>query len=214
MLTRLSGTATFFLTIALGMAGWFLLGGPNVLDSFRYHADRGLGIESIYAGALLAWGKLMGVDIPWVIEHKAIHLVPEWGSRLAVLALPLQAAALLLVLIQFGRRGTAEGIRYAGAAILASLVTSKVLSPQYLIWMFPFIVVLGGWTGSRVRWLFLFACLTTALIYPGPGFAQLQAHQGTAILLLNLRNVLLLALLALVLFGPLVKNPRHAGAYR
>ena len=206
-LKPLRGTATFFLTLTAGMAGWFLLGGPNVLDSFRYHADRGLGIESLYAGVLLAWGKLMGADVPWVIEHKAIHLVPEWGSRLAVLALPLQAAALVLVLIQYGRRGMADGVRYAGAAILASLVTAKVLSPQYLVWLFPFIVVLGGWTGSRARWLFLFACVTTALIYPGPGFAQLQDHKGIAIFLLNLRNLLFLALLALVLFGPLVRNP-------
>ena len=82
-LTRVRGTATFFLTMVLGMAGWLLLGGPNVLDSFRYHAARGLGIESLYAGALLAWGKLAGIDIPWVLDHKAIHLAPGWGSLLA-----------------------------------------------------------------------------------------------------------------------------------
>jgi len=213
-LMRLRGTATFFLTVAVGMAGWFLLGGSNVLDSFRYHAARGLGIESLYAGALLAWGKLAGIDIPWVIEHKAVHLVPEWGSRLAALASPLQAAALLLVLIQFRRRGMAEGVRYAGAAVLASLVTAKVLSPQYLVWLFPFVVVLGGWTGSRARWLFLFVCLTTALIYPGPGFVQILDQQAIAISLLNLRNILLPALLALLLFGPGAQEsePAHVSA--
>jgi hypothetical protein len=205
-LKPLRGTAIFLLTVALGMAGWFLLGGSNVLDSFRYHADRGLGIESLYAGALLAWGKVAGIDVPWVLEHKAIHLVPEWGSRPAALASPLQAAALLVVLIQFWRRGMAEGVRYGGAAILASLVTAKVLSPQYLVWLFPFIVVLGGWTGSRARWIFLFVCVITALIYPGPGFVQILDHQAIAISLLNLRNILLLALWALLMFGPAVKN--------
>ena len=54
--SRARGSLAFFLTFAAGMAGWFLLGGPNVLDSFRYHAERGLGIESLYAGGLLAWG--------------------------------------------------------------------------------------------------------------------------------------------------------------
>jgi hypothetical protein len=205
-LTPLRGTAVFILTVAVGMAGWFVLGGSNVLESFRYHADRGLGIESLYAGAVLAWGKLAGIEIPWVIEHKAVHLVPEWGSRLADLASPLQAAGLLLVLWQFWWRGMAEGVRYGGAAILASLVTSKVLSPQYLVWLFPFVVVLGGWTGSRARWLFLFVCLTTALIYPGPAFVQILDHQAIAIMLLNLRNILLLALLALLLFGPAVNR--------
>jgi hypothetical protein len=200
--SRARGSLAFFLTVAAGMAGWFLLGGSNVLDSFRYHAARGLGIESLYAGALLAWGALAGIDIPWVIEHKAVHLVPEWGSRPAALASPLQAAALLLVVIQFGRRGMTEGIRYSGAAILASMVTAKVLSPQYLVWLFPFVVVQGGWTGSRARWLFLFGCLTTAIMYPGPAFALLLDHQPVAIFLLNLRNVLLVALLALLLCGP------------
>jgi hypothetical protein len=211
--SRARGSLAFFLTVVAGMAGWFLLGGPKVVDSFRYHAARGLGIESLYAGALLAWGKLGGIDVPWVIEHKAVHLVPEWGSRLAALASPLQAAALLLVLFQFWRRRMAEGTRYAGAAILASLVTSKVLSPQYLVWLFPFVVVTGGWTGSRARWLFLFGCLMTALIYPGPGLVLLMDHQGTAIFLLNLRNILLLMLLALVLFGPAMKKPRDLADY-
>ena len=201
------GSLAFLVTVTAGMAGWFLLGGSNVLDSFRYHATRGLGIESLYAGAVLASAKLAGVEVPWVIEHKAVHLVPEWGSHLAALASPCQAAALLLVLFQFRRRRMAEGVRYAGAAVLASLVTSKVLSPQYLVWLFPFIVVLGGWTGSRVRWLFLFGCLTTSIIYPGPAFAQLLDHQGVAIFLLNLRNILLLATLALLLFGPKGEGP-------
>jgi hypothetical protein len=200
--TRCRGSLIFFLTMGIGMIGWFLLGGANVLDSFRYHAARGLGIETLYAGVVLAWGKLAGIDVPWVLEHKAVHLVPEWGSRLAALAAPLQAAAILLVLVQFGRSGMADGVRYSGAAVLASLVTSKVLSPQYLVWLFPFIVVLDGWTGTRARWLFLFCCLITALIYPGPAFAQLLDHQGTAIFLLNLRNLLLLAILVLLLFGP------------
>ncbi len=200
--SRARGSLAFLVTVAAGMAGWFLLGGPNILASFGYHAERGLGIESVYAGALLAWGNLAGIDIPWVIEHKAVHLVAEWGSRTAALASPLQAGALLVVLWQFWRRGMAEGVRYSGAAILATLVTSKVLSPQYLVWLFPFVVVLGGWTGRRARWLFLFVCLTTALIYPGPAFAQILEHQGSAIFLLNLRNLLILALLSLLLFGP------------
>jgi hypothetical protein len=200
--SRARGTVAFLLVIAVGAAGWFFLGGANVLDSFRYHADRGLGIETLYAGAVLAWGQLTGVDVPWVIEHKAVHLVPEWGARLAALSTPIEAATVLFVMIKFWRSGMTDGVRYAGALVLAALVTSKVLSPQYLVWLFPFVVALRGWTGSRARWLFIFICIITALIYPGPAFAQILDHQGTAIFVLNLRNLLLLALLGLVLFGP------------
>jgi hypothetical protein len=209
--SRAHGIMAFVLTVAVVSAGWFALGGANVRESFHYHAARGLGIETVYAGVLLAWGKLAGTDIPWVIEHKAVHLVPEWGSWPAALATPIQATALLLVLVQFARSGLADGVRYSGAAILASLATAKVLSPQYLVWLFPFIVALGGWTGHRARWLFLFVCLTTSLIYPGPAFAQILDHQATAIFLLNLRNLLLLTLPALLVFGPAVIRPGGRG---
>ena len=75
--------------------------------------------------------------------------------------------------------------------MLAFIVFGKVLSPQYLIWLFPFVAVLDGRTGSVARKIFLLACVTTALFYPGPGFAMVLEHQAGAILLLNLRNLLL-----------------------
>jgi hypothetical protein len=50
------------------------------------------------------------------------------------------------------------------------------------------------------RRTFLLCCLATTLIYPGPGFALLLEHNAGATLLLNLRNLLLTALLALMLF--------------
>jgi hypothetical protein len=206
------GFLAFLATLAAGSAGWFLVGGPQVLSSFQYHADRGLEIETIYGGVLMAQGKLRGADVPWVIEHKAVHLVPEWGARAASIAPLVQLAALLLVVVQFWRRGAVEGIRFSGAAVLAYLALGKVLSPQYLIWLFPFMVSIGGWTGSRARWLFLFCCLITSLIYPGPGFAQVLDHQGLAIVILNLRNLLLLAVLALLLFGAKSAQSDETGA--
>jgi hypothetical protein len=212
--TRARGTAMFAATLAVGLLIWFAIGGVNVLDSFRYHAARGLGIETVYAGAVLAWGSFTGVNIPWVIDHKAVHLAPEWGDSLAAFTTPLQVAALALVLVQFWRSGMADGIRYATAAVLASLVTSKVLSPQYLIWLFPFVAVLEGWTGSRARWLLLFCCLITALIYPGPAFAQIMDQQGAAILCLNLRNLLLLSVVGLLLYGPCAEVTGAGGETR
>jgi hypothetical protein len=200
--SRERGILTFLGTLGVGVALWLALGGKHVVESFQYHTERGLGIESIYAGALLAEGKLSGVDVPWVIEHKAVHLVPEWGSRMASLAFPLQVVALLVVMVRYWRSGMVDGVRYSGAAVLAFITMAKVLSPQYLIWLFPFLVTLNGWTGSRARWLFLFCCIITALIYPGPGFALILDHQGMAIFLLNLRNALLLCLLFVLLYGP------------
>jgi hypothetical protein len=196
------GTAAFLATLTVGLAFWFSLGGRRVLDSVGYHADRGVEIESLYAGGLLLWGTITGIEVPWVFNYRAHHVVPEWGARLAGLALPIQCAALLLVVGRFWRSSMSEGIRYAAAAVLAFIITGKVLSPQYLIWLFPFLTVLGGPTGRLARQIFLLCCLTTTLIYPGPGFPGILDHQAGAILLLNLRNVLLVWLLAILLFGP------------
>jgi hypothetical protein len=96
----------------------------------------------------------------------------------------------------------ADGLRYSAAAVLAFVLFGKVLSPQYLIWLFPFLAVLEGRAGRLARRIFLLCCLTTTLIYPGPGFPMILEHQGPAIVLLNLRNVLLLWLLAVLLRDP------------
>jgi hypothetical protein len=95
-----------------------------------------------------------------------------------------------------------EGLRYSAAAVLAFIITGKVLSPQYLVWLFPFLAVLDGPSGRLARRLFLLGCVTTAMLYPGPGFVMALDHRAGAILLLNLRNILLVWLLAWLLFGP------------
>jgi hypothetical protein len=200
--SRAHGTAAFFATMAVGLAAWFALGSRSVLDSLGYHARRGLEVESLYGGALFLWGTATGTAVPWVFDYKAYHVGPEWGAWLAPIAFPLQVATLLLVMVQFWRSGMTEGMRYSAAAVLAFISTGKVLSPQYLIWLFPFSAVLDGRIGRLARQIFLLACLTTAMLYPGPGFVMVLDHQAGAILLLNLRNGLLIWLLGLLSFGP------------
>jgi hypothetical protein len=95
----------------------------------------------------------------------------------------------------------AEGLRFSAAAVLAFIVFGKVLSPQYLIWLFPFVAVLDGPTGSIARKIFLLGCVITLLLYPGPGLGMVLEHQAGAILLLNLRNALLVWMLAVLLYG-------------
>ncbi len=200
--TRARGMKALLATLAAGVACWFLLGGTRVLESLGYHAGRGLEIESLFGGALFLAGTISRSKTPWVFDHNAYHLSSEWGARLAFLTFPVQATALLLVMWAFRRSGMAEGVRFSAAAVLAFIVFGKVLSPQYMIWLFPFVAVLGGRTGSVARKIFLMVCVTTAMIYPGPGFPMVLDHQAGAMLLLNLRNGLLLWLLAMLIYCP------------
>ena len=85
----------------------------------------------------------------WVYDHKAVHLSPEWGYRVARFALPIQLAMIFLVMWQYWRSGMRDGVRYAGAAVLGFMVGGKILSPQFLIWLIPFATVLRGEPGRR-----------------------------------------------------------------
>jgi hypothetical protein len=198
---RLRGTIALSVTLIVGLAAWFCLAGRHFLESLGYHAGRGLEIESLYGGALFLAGTVLGKQAPWVFDHNSYHVSPEWGAELAFLALPTQVAAVLVVMWQFGRSSMTEGLRFSAAGVLAFIVFGKVLSPQYVIWLFPFVAVLEGETGGLVRKIFLLACLTTALIYPGPGFPMVLDHRAGAILLLNLRNALLVWTFVVLILG-------------
>jgi len=76
-----------------------------------------------------------------------------------------------------------------------------VLSPQYLIWLIPFLACVQGRTGTRCRLIFLVACAATTLIFP-VGFDSLLRLKTWAIVLVNLRNALLVGLWAHLTFGP------------
>jgi hypothetical protein len=177
------------------------------VDSFRYHGERGLEVESSYAGLVFLAGYLSGHEVPWVRDHDALHIAPEWGAFAERFVLPLQAASLLLVLWRFRRSGMADGIRYSGAAVLAVIVTAKVLSPQFLIWLFPFLAVLGGEGAERARRIFLLACVVTTLLYPIGLLSMALGGYIAGVLLLNLRNASLAVLLVLLLFGPDAGRP-------
>jgi hypothetical protein len=188
--------------LAAGTALWWAVGGRGLLDSFRYHGERGLEVESLYAGLVFLAGAVSGRTVPWVRDHDALHIAPGWGSLAEAFVLPLQVGSLLLVLWRFRRSGMADGVRYAGAAVLAFVVTAKVLSPQFMIWLIPFMAVLGGATGARERRIFLLACVVTTVLYPVGFLAAVLDGYLLGILLLNYRNLSLVVLLWLLLYGP------------
>jgi hypothetical protein len=200
--SRGRGVLTFLGTIGLGVSFWAGLGGKGVVDSLRYHAERGLEVGSIYTGVVVLLAKLKEQKARWALHHNSLHLAPEWGDSIARWALPIQFAAILLAMWQYRRSGMRDGVRYAGAAMLAFMVFGKVFSPQYLIWLIPFVTVLGGRTGRLARWIYLCACVATTIFYPLIALRlMIERDSLAAMLLLNYRNALLVGLYLLLLFG-------------
>jgi hypothetical protein len=86
-------------------------------------------------------------------------------------------------------------VRYLSAALLAFLATNKVFSTQYVIWLLPFVPLLDRWRGGLTVIIFVL----TVYLYPFH-YPDLMRMQAAEVALLNLRNLLVLALLISLLF--------------
>ncbi|MDB5352617.1 MAG: hypothetical protein JWN86_3864 [Planctomycetota bacterium] len=195
----LRGMIAFGLTCLFGAIGWWALGGAGVAASMRYHAGRGLEIESLYAGLLIVFAKFAGMPISHDFNHSSVELITPGAAPIATVALAIQLGAIGLVLWRFRRCGRHDLPRFAGACILAFAVFGKVLSPQYVLWVLPFVATLGGRSGRWARPIVLAACVATSLVYFWAGVGVLMFHP-LAVGLLNVRNALLVGLLGLMIW--------------
>jgi hypothetical protein len=195
--TRLRGMVTFTVIIFIAGAAWLALGGAR---SLGYQLGRGIQIETIWAGIVMGVGKAAGVGLSWNFASGSATLVRPEVPGLAAVILPVQATVLLLTMWRGWLARMGDPFRYAGAGVLGFAITGKVLSPQYMIWLIPFMAVVQGRTGRRARRLFLPICVLTTVIYPLT-YGWLLRFQPWAIGLLNARNALLVGLLVILLFG-------------
>ncbi len=183
----LRSLAGFSITIAVALLGWFVFAGPTLLASLKVHSHRGMEFGSLGAGLLLLLGQLFpktacvdgsGPCLCFEVHH-------AWAPAMAAAALPLQALALTLSAIWIGRRKQPDDAGHVALLLLAYILAGKVLSPQYLIWLAPFIAFL-----PRLHWPFLAACFLTLAVYPF-GLDLLMNQSAWAVITLNLRNAIL-----------------------
>ena len=204
-----SGLAVFFAVVALFFVPALLFGGGGFVGSFRYHADRGLQVESVASSVLMALNRVDGV----VFEFGAFEARGPGAGLAAGLSLPATAVLLGVTGLAMLRRHRREGFdgaqfpRYAAALILAFMLGSKVLSPQYEIWLLPLVpLCAAGSAGAGLCLLFLISCLTTTLVFPFH-YADLLNVRAPGPGLLIGRNALLVFIWALLLVLP-HKTPR------
>ena len=197
---RKRGILAFCCTAALGIAAWALLTGEGVVASIRYHTERGIEIESVYAGSLWLLSKATGGAAAQSVDHGARGLLAA-GAGAAALAAPwLQAALVLGTILAGARMAPLNWTRFSPAILLAFVVSGKVLSPQYLIWLLPYFALMDERLGIRCRRGFLVACVLTSSVYPWT-FAGLMRFNTLPWLLLNLRNAVLVWLLIILVAG-------------
>lgn len=222
-LTRLA--AVFGLTVLLGLLPFITLAGPDAFGFLGYYVGRGLQIESIGGGLPILAG-LVGGEAPRLSTgFGAVHVEGPLARALlgALPVLSVVGFGLLAWLALSRVRGEArsaggaidaEGdgrvrpptlVAIALASVLVLLVTSKVYSIQYVVWIVPFVALLRGWQ----FWLGAAIVGLTMPIHPVL-YADLVQQEALPILVLNLRNALVVALTAWLLLS-LRPTPVRAG---
>jgi uncharacterized membrane protein len=155
----------FAVASALIVVPFLALAPHGLAESFRAQAARGLQVESL-GGALLAVADRVGLYSATVVHRTGRAISYELTGSLpdvvAVLSSVAQVLAVLLVTWLY-LRNRPEPLRLAvsfAAAIAGFLAFSRFFSPQYLVWLLPFVVFLGP-----VAWLLIAAAAVLAQIW-------------------------------------------------
>ena len=196
--------ATFGLAIALVLGPLVLLAGRDALAFVGYQVARGLEIESIGGGLAVLAGLVSGQPPELSFGFSAVNVEGSpAGSILRVL--PIATIAAFGLLAVAGWRRIRDDVAAVGrvrpvtistltaASVLVLLVTSKVYSIQYVVWLVPLVVLLP----RRQFWLAALAVALTMPIHPIL-FAALVRQEALPILVLVARNALVVVLTAWV----------------
>jgi hypothetical protein len=104
---------------------------------------------------------------------------------------------LVLALLVLGRHRRIRLVPYAGALVIALMLCSRILSPQYLVWAVPFATLL--WAGGERQGTALFAVAAWLTAILDWGYADFVAGDALLQAAVILRNLLLVATAVLFL---------------
>jgi hypothetical protein len=192
-------------------AGFYAFFGAGYLESFTYHMDRGIQLESVYAGVLLL-ARMAGLAIvTYDYSFGSSNVVSSFTNEVKLIS-PFLFLGIVGFLGAKIRRNCLPENKTAGHFIhsqfilmtlillLAFMLTNKVFSPQYMIWVGPLMAVLVAVHQNlwKTGILLLIATTMTQILYPQL-YIFLEHFHPALVILLNLRNALLIVILVLLI---------------
>jgi uncharacterized membrane protein len=155
-----------FVGVAAAVIVPFLVLAPDgLVDSFRAQAGRALQVESL-GGAVLAAADHLGIYSATVVHRTGHAISYDLAGTLPVAlgyassVLQVLAVALVAWLYARGRDEPARLVVAFAAAVAGFLAFTRFFSPQYLVWLVPFAVLLGP-----VEWALTAAALLLAQVW-------------------------------------------------
>ncbi|MFD5637304.1 glycosyltransferase 87 family protein [Streptomyces sp. NPDC127077] len=170
-----------------------LFSGP--FDFLRQQSGRGVQIESL-GGTVLGFARHAGWPGAARYQYGAMEFVGPYTGAVAACSLALTVAAFGLMLlwrVRARRWTTATPYDAALTAVLLFTVTSRVISPQYMVWLLGLAAVCltsRHTTQRPVAALILAATAVSSAAYPGL-YGEVVHSTWTGCLLMLVRNGLL-----------------------
>ena len=215
---RLWAAGAAALALLLPYLPFVVMSPGGVRDSFAYHGDRPLQIESTLATPLLL-RHLASSDVATVRYTYGSDNLHAAGAALLVALAPLLTLAALAAVWWLTWR--ARSLLAASpcklplallAPLLAFMVFNKVASPQYYVWLLP-VAVLVLLDDRPLGLLLLVVTAVTQVEFPSL-YRSLVHLESIGIAVVTLRNLLLVAafVLALVRLWRLGGHPGVVGS--
>jgi uncharacterized membrane protein len=219
--------ATVFLAVIFVIAiPWVIIDAQGFWISFSYHLERGLHAESSY-GSFILIGQLLGLtQVEGGFSYGSYNLISPLADNISGASFYIMAAMLiaLYLLFAFQLRKRQNNItsletpaaetesmllRYTALAIIVFLLSSKVFSIQYMIWLCPLLPLLHIRRSNLIVILLLIAGALTLYIYPF-NYTPFARFETTPVIIMASRNFLLLAIGALILFSKRAKAVKES----
>jgi hypothetical protein len=200
------GRATSGALLGAGIPFAFAFGlSPSGLwHALSLQAGRPLQVESLAASALVSLQHL-GVGGPYAVttssgsQNLTGGLVGAAGTLSTVLSLVTVLGALALgaratLRAPDDRAAISELARFGLCAVAAGIAFGHVLSPQFMLWLLPFPLLVAGRRGFALAGLCALAAILTLEEFPGRYWAYAAGQDGGVAALILARNLVLVAI--------------------
>jgi len=205
------GGIALALTVAVAFLPFVLVAPGGVRDSLREQGARGLQAESTPASLLVAVTR--GAWKLGLTDHLPMHIDEGEVGRLVtaevrgpgvaagtVLSTLLVTAIVLLAWARSVLRPLTadETVRLCAVVLVALLALGRVLSPQFVIWLLPFVPLVAGRRGRAATLLLAAVLAATHVWFPDVYRDYVNLLDAPSTALLVVRNALLVALLVVL----------------
>jgi uncharacterized membrane protein len=210
----LNGVNGLVAVVAVVAIPWLIIDANGFLYFLTYQAQRGLQSESSYATILLV-GQLLGLTrVEGLQNFGSWNISSPLADNISSFSTYIMAGLLLTIYIIYFKLLYSQKpsqsvplmqsnyfldltLRFSLITIMALLITDKVFSPQYLIWVFPLMTLLTSRRRYLIWFLFIVIGILTQYVFPY-NYLDYEMAKAGPILVEATRNVLILLLIVLV----------------